>query len=200
MKITLKTFVIFSIQIILLLIIIPFSASVNRIKHRIKSVECSSFDNKSLSADFCYIKAYSRKLTTLNMKFNFHRKFSKPFYIQYIIGRKTSGNDCQNLFKSDFIEVCGLMDGLDANPLIKNIIHVMNETAPQLFQKCPYDGELIVTNATFQIEKGIIAFPTGTYCTETNVFDDKKRQVLVVKLTFEIMNGFNFFGLLSKNT
>jgi len=199
MKISLETFLIISIQIFFGALLIPFCATDSENGHRIKSVECTSLDNKSVSVDYCFVKAYSRKLSTLNMKFDFHRKFPKPIYIQYILGRKTNGNFCQIIFKSDLIEFCGIMEGVDANPLIKNIVHMLNETAPQLFHKCPYEGQIVVTNATIQVEKSLIAFPSGIYCTELNSFDDKKKQVMAVKLTAELKNGFNFFGLKEKN-
>ncbi|CAG9811654.1 unnamed protein product [Chironomus riparius] len=198
MKIDSKIFFIVSLKISLIAIIIPLSVSSSQSIHRIKSVECISLDNKSLSVDFCFVKAYSRQVSTLNLKFDFHRKFPKPIYIQYILGRKNSGNFCQNIFKSDLIEFCELMEGVAANPMIQNLFHLLNDTAPQLFQKCPYQGSIIVTNATFDLEKSLVVFPSGLYCTELNSFDDKKKQVTAVKLTFEIKNGFNFFGLKDK--
>lgn len=162
---------------------------------RIKSVECKSLDNKTISFEFCYIKAYSRKFVTLNIKFNVGRRVQKPIYIQYIVGHKTSGNSCQQFYKSDLIEFCGLMDENNANPLVKSIINVLNYTAPQLFHKCPYEGQIEVINATIHGEKAFVLFPTGTYCAEWNFFDDKKKQIASFKFFCEIKNSFDVLDM-----
>jgi hypothetical protein len=199
MKISSEAFFIISSQIFLYSLLIASGASNSPNIHRLKSIECKSLDKKSMSVDYCFVKAYSRKLTTLNLKFDLHKKFPKPLYIQYILGRKTSGNYCQNIYKSDLIEFCGIMEGVDANPLIKNIFHLLNATAPQLLHKCPYEGHVVVTNVTLAMEKSIISFPSGTYCTEFNIFDDKKKQVIAVKMLAEVKNGFSIFGLMENN-
>ena len=177
---------------------LTFSASENSNFNRIKSIECKSLDNKTIEFDFCFVKAYSRKTATFNLKFTLHREMKKPFYIQFIMGRRTSGNFCQNMFKSDLVEVCGLMDGAEANPIMKNFIYVLNETAPSLFHKCPYEGETIVNNATIQVEKAVFFLPTGTYCSDTNFFDHKKKQFVNVKLIIEVKSTMDVLGLTEK--
>ncbi|KAL7014480.1 hypothetical protein ACKWTF_015955 [Chironomus riparius] len=192
-KIIFNIFSAFLFQIIV--INSTFSASKSPNSNRIKSVECKSLDNKTVEFEFCYAKAFSRKTTAFNVKFKLHRIMQKPFYIQYILSRRTSGNVCQNIFKSDLIEFCGLMDGMDANPMIKNIILILNETAPTLFHKCPYEGETAVTNATIQDDKALFFIPTGTYCSEVNFFDNKKKQYVNVKMINDIKNSLDILGI-----
>jgi len=177
---------------------LTLSASESQNLNRIRSLECKSLDNKTVKFDVCFVKAYSRKITAFSVKFTLNRVLQKPFYIQYILSRKTSGNFCQNMFKSDLIEFCGLMDGADANPMIKNIIMVLNETAPQLFHKCPYEGETSVTNVTIQVEKALFFIPTGIYCSDVNVFDSKKNQLANIRLINDIKNNMDIFGITEK--
>ena len=116
-------------------------------------------------------------------------------YVKYILSRKSSGNFYQNIYKSDFFEFCGIMEGADVNPFVKTIINTLNDTAPQLFHKCPYEGEIEVINATILGEKAFLLFPTATYCAELLIFDNKKKQFLSSKTIVDIKNGIDVLNL-----
>jgi hypothetical protein len=102
------------------------------------------------------------------------------------------------MFKSDLIEYCGIMDGADTNPMIKTIIVVLNETAPTLFHKCPYDGETSVTNVTIEADKALFFVPTGTYCSDLNVFDTNKKQIANIRMINDVKNTLDIFGITEK--
>ncbi|KAL7014482.1 hypothetical protein ACKWTF_015957 [Chironomus riparius] len=133
MKTKLQIVLIFSVILLHFLILIVAGPPEKPNSTRLKSIECINFDNKTTTIEFCYVRAYSRKFVTLNVKFKLFRKFEKPLYIQYVLSRKSSGNFCQNIYKSDLIEFCGIMDGADVNPFVKSVINILNSTAPQLF-------------------------------------------------------------------
>jgi len=195
MKTKLKIILIFSAFLLEFIFLSLAGAAEKPNYTRIKSIECKSLDNKTITFEFCYVKAYSRKLVTLNMKYNIVRRLQKPIYVQYIAGRKTSGNTCQQYYKSDLFDFCDFMDENNANPLVKSIVNVLNYTAPQLFHKCPYEGQIEVINATVHGEKAFVLFPTGTYCAEWNIFDDKKKPIASFKFFCEIKNSLDIMDM-----
>lgn len=175
---------------------LTFSASENQSFNRIKSLDCKSMDNKTVTFNFCYAKAYSRKLVTVNVKFTLHKVMRKPFYVEYILSHRTNLNVFQNMFKSNLIEYCDLMDGMDTNPMIKNVILVLNETAPTLFHKCPYEGVTTLTNVTIESANGLIFIPSGTFCSELNFFDRKRKPLAAVKMIHENKNSMDIMGVI----
>lgn len=191
-------YILLTISFQLFIIDLTFSALENQSVDRIKSLDCKSIDNKTIKFDFCYAKSYSRKITTLNIKFTLHKVMHKPFYFQYILSRRSNGNVCQNMFTSDLVEICDLMDGVDTNPMIKNVVLLLNETAPTLLHKCPYEGETTVTNVTIEPAKALVFFPSGTYCSEFNFFNNKKKQIANVRMIQEIKNNKDILGIILK--
>ena len=51
---------------------------------RFRSVKCSA-DNYTVFLDSCYLKAYSRKVVTLNIAGSFDKPLNKPCYFQFVL-------------------------------------------------------------------------------------------------------------------
>ena len=51
---------------------------------RFRSVSCKA-DNVTISVKFCYIKAYSRRITTLNFGLTLLKPINKPVYMHLIL-------------------------------------------------------------------------------------------------------------------
>ncbi|KAG5673448.1 hypothetical protein PVAND_003494 [Polypedilum vanderplanki] len=103
--------------------------------------------------------------------------------------KKTNGNFYQTIFKTDLIDFCRVMLGEDTNPLMKNAIIVFRDSAPNLFKKCPYEGEIVVTNASIDDKKAFLnLFPTGVYKHEFLIFYGNKSKIGVFKLFTEFKN------------
>lgn len=68
-----------------ILLAISITVSVNcEMSTRFKSAFANCTDPDICIHEFCYIKAYSRKLATLNFSLTLKKKLVKPYYASYL--------------------------------------------------------------------------------------------------------------------
>ena len=80
---------------------------------RFRSIECEA-DNYTTSVGYCYIKAVSRHVTTLNVLLKNLKPSYKPLYVQMILYYRY-GNIYREVIDTKRIEWCGIMEGLTAH-------------------------------------------------------------------------------------
>ena len=101
---------------------------------RFRSIQCSS-SNISLTVLTCFVKAYSRKVTTITVNVN----ITRPLYsanLHYEFRSKSISNSQRSIINVTF-NICSILNGTGSNPVFQWLIgHV-----PQLKESlhpCPY--------------------------------------------------------------
>ncbi|KAL7014213.1 hypothetical protein ACKWTF_015805 [Chironomus riparius] len=131
---------------------------------RFKALSCNA-DNKTLFIKYCYLKAVSRKVVTSNVGMQFLVPFVKPIYLQTIVYYRY-GTIFRQIIDTKKVEICGIIENIETNPLIKIIFDMIKNKVSNLIHKCPYTGALEVNNFTFNTElmnKTTMVFPQGIY-------------------------------------
>jgi len=101
---------------------------------RYKSVNCSA-SQISVSSFKCFVKAYSRTNTTLNIIAN----ISRPLYsvdIQFDFRSKSLSNSQRSIINTTF-EICSILNGTMSNP-VYNWILGMSPVFKNILHSCPY--------------------------------------------------------------
>lgn len=105
---------------------------------RYTSIKCTS-SNKTICDFKCFIKAYSRRNTTLNVIVNISRPlFKVTARFDYSI--KSLANSKRSVINSTF-DVCTYLNGTTSNPVFKWIIGVL-PGIEVLLHPCPYQVSL----------------------------------------------------------
>lgn len=65
----------------LFLLCLQISATSTSMTHRFRSCKCASYNETVMKLDVCHLKAYSRKLVTLNVGFTTFYPFVKPYLV-----------------------------------------------------------------------------------------------------------------------
>jgi hypothetical protein len=101
---------------------------------RFTSAKCDS-SNKSVSGYKCYIKAYSRKNTTLNVFVNLTKPIFKLAF-NYDLTYKSISNSYRSIINVTF-EACSMLNGTAENPVFKWIMGNLPDLKTAL-HACPY--------------------------------------------------------------
>lgn len=128
---------------------------------RFRSTECQA-DNDTTIVQHCYVKAVSRRVTTLSIKLKTLRPSYKPLYVQMILYYRY-GNIYREVIDTKRIEWCGIMDGVKTHLFFVQILDQIREFAGDNFHRCPYNHDLEVKNLTLDDTKPLDIFPEGTY-------------------------------------
>ena len=153
---------------------------------RFKSIKCQA-DNTTISFNYCFMKAISRKMVTLNLGVKFLTPYTKPYYVQFILNYRY-GTIFRQVIDTHQYEWCGIMSGGESNAFIDSIISALKNAAPSLFHKCPYDGIMDLRNVTYDgntFDDHTKLFPEGTYRIEVFVFKNQK-QTVKLSIIFEV--------------
>ena len=153
---------------------------------RFKSIKCQA-DNITILFKFCFMKAISRKMVTMNLGVTFLVPYTKPYYVQFILNYRY-GTIFRQVIDTYQCEWCGIMSGGETNPFIEGVINVVKSAAPALFHKCPYEGEMDLKNITYDgasFDHHTKTFPQGTYRIDIIVFRNEKQTVKLL-ITFEV--------------
>jgi hypothetical protein len=129
------------------------SKSSQFISTRFKSVFCNSVA-EIITVKFCFVRAYSRTLATLNLGFYYPKALVKPVDVdiqtsQQLLFQVTFsflykyGTIYRQVLKTK-AEWCEIMDQRDKNPLIGMVVDLLYPSVPQLFHECPYGVTSIV--------------------------------------------------------
>lgn len=73
------------------------------------------------------------------------------------------GTIYREVIHSPKLEFCGIMEGSLNNPFLSSIINEIRDSVPELFHKCPYEGEIDLMNLTTAHEKATAVFWDGYY-------------------------------------
>ncbi|KAL7013678.1 hypothetical protein ACKWTF_015521 [Chironomus riparius] len=160
--------------------LLPNEKNINYMS-KFRAIKCDSLDNSTAYWTLCYIKSYSRTISTLNFGIQTKRA-TKPF-LQFIVSYRY-GNIYREILDTKIFDWCVIMDGLDSNILVKFILDAIRESVPGLFHKCPYDGLMEFHNITIddKVAKKLSIFPEGQYRYNITIYDrpDKLTLMLVV--------------------
>ena len=128
---------------------------------RFRSIECDA-DNKTSIIKYCYIKAVSRRVATLNVGIHFTQAVQKPIYIQLILFYRY-GNIYREVIDTKKIELCSVMDGLSGHLFLMQTFEQIKALAGDALHKCPYDRDIDIKNLTLDQAKAFGLFPEGIY-------------------------------------
>ena len=127
---------------------------------RLKKVECNS-SGISTRSFLCYVKAYSRTHTTLNVGINLTRNIDN-FYVKHRLEYKY-GTIYRTVMNPAAIDWCSFMNGTTQNLFYQVSLDIIGKSVPQLIHPCPYKDEVKALNITFDISKFAAVFPQGEY-------------------------------------
>lgn len=153
---------------------------------RFNSIKCQA-DNTTIIMKYCFMKAISRKMVTLNIGVKFLVPYNKPYYVQFVLNYRY-GTIFRQVIDTHQYEWCGIMSGGETNPFIEGVISVIKDAAPGLFHKCPYEGDMDLSNITYDgnaFDHHAKTFPQGTYRIDVFVFKDGKQTVKLF-INFEV--------------
>lgn len=177
-----------SSQTITILIILLIQKNINcknnenfRNGTRFKSIKCDC-NTTIATVKYCFLKPVSRQVVTLNVGVIIHTAVVKPIYTQLVIHYRY-GTVYRQVLDTHPLEWCGIMDGSATHPLMALIIEQLKGSAPTLFHKCPYIGDLDLSNVTIDRSKNVhksSIFPEGTYRGELSF---AKNEILIYKVT-----------------
>ncbi|KAL7013682.1 hypothetical protein ACKWTF_015525 [Chironomus riparius] len=162
---------------------------------KFRGIECSSFDNSTAYFKFCYIKSYSRTMTTLNFGIQPQKKL-KALFVQ-LIANFRYGNIYREVVDTKQINWCQIMDGADYNLFFKLILDIIRKSIPELFHKCPYEGIMKFKNITIDDEMGMKAsiFPEGQYKYNVTIYERSSKMILMMVVFTEVKSPLkNSFG------
>ncbi|KAL7012337.1 hypothetical protein ACKWTF_014786 [Chironomus riparius] len=128
---------------------------------RFRSIECDA-DNYTTSVGFCYIKAVSRRVTTLNVHFKNLKPSFKPLYVRMILYYRY-GNIYREVIDTKRVEWCSIMEGMTAHLFLMQTINQIMEIAGKAIHKCPYEVDIEIKNLTLVDSKTFDIFPEGIY-------------------------------------
>ena len=166
----------------------PMKAGDNLSKYGVKfrGIECLSTDNSTVYFTFCFVKSYSKKMSTLNFGLKIQKKV-KSIFVQLIASFRY-GNIYREIVDTKQINWCQIMDGADYNLFLKLILDIIRQSVPGLFHKCPYEGLLEFYNITMETEdaRKVTLFPEGQYKYNITISEGPDKIVLVLVAFTEV--------------
>ena len=137
---------------------------------RFRSVKCRS-DNTTIFVKYCYLKAVSRDIVTLNLGTRYLVPYTKPFYVRSVFSYRY-GTIFREIINTQ-CEACALVEGAEKNPLIKALHGMLRSRAPKLVTNCPAIGDWDLKNFTMDLNlvtSASMIFPEGIYKIDVTSF------------------------------
>lgn len=123
----------------------------NAMQVKLKALKCFVDRPEVFSIEKCYVQAVSRTFSTFNLIAN----FKNPVYSPILVSCKKNcdafnrlqltvviyyryGTIFREVINPPTFEWCSSVESLSANVYLKPIHDLLKDTAPQIFQKCPY--------------------------------------------------------------
>lgn len=144
---------------------------IHQVSTRFRSIECHA-DNVTAVVEFCYIKAISRRIATLNFKIKLQKVLNKPLFVRLILFYRY-GIIYREVIDTKIIEWCSIMDGLSGHLFLMQTLQQIKEFAGSAVHKCPYKDKVEATNLTLNQAKAMDIFPEGTYKLTWISYDSK---------------------------
>jgi len=159
---------------------------VSKYSTRFRAIECFAPDNSTVYFTFCFIKSFSRTISTMNFGLKVERKV-KSIFIQLVASFRY-GNIYREVLDTKQINWCQIMDGSDYNLFLKMILDMIRQAVPGLFHKCPYEGLMEFRNITLDIEEATkrALFPEGQYKYNITICDKPDRMILMLVVFTEV--------------
>ncbi|CAO1335791.1 unnamed protein product [Diamesa serratosioi] len=137
----------------------------------------------SITPPFCYIKAVSRTVTTLNFGFNTTRDLN--FFIKHHVDYQY-GTIYRRIFDFKPFDWCSFMDGSAKNHFFTVSIAIVAKTAQHLLHPCPYKGEVKGLNITYDTGKFGAVYPQGKYRNFWRLSDDVDPNIMTYTYDVEV--------------
>ncbi|KAG5666726.1 hypothetical protein PVAND_014738 [Polypedilum vanderplanki] len=152
-----------------------------------KAIKCQA-DNKTIVLRYCYLKAYSRYVSTANIGITLKTPIVKPFYCQMIVNYRY-GTIYRQYIDTKQRELCSFLSGVDGHPLMTTSLASVFDSVFDMIHECPYSGDLDFRNITYNdmgghMESENMLIPRGTYRFD-NIFYKNGKRVFYHNLTIE---------------
>lgn len=154
---------------------------------RFQSINCQA-NNSTLIINYCFIKAISRKVTTINIGLSFLKPVNKPIYVLFSLNYRY-GLIYREVINTKKQEWCEIMEGKSTHLYITQTINQIKETAPHLIHKCPYEGGMEIKNLTLDENKSLDVFSEGFYKLVLLVFDKSDDPIFKLNLTVQVKSS-----------
>lgn len=165
----------------------------NNIKHSYKFVRCKSFDPQTIKFEICGTRV-EKNWRYFDIGFRVLKTLNKPFFLQYTIARKTKDNYFQDYFRTELIEICGVMEGAkNTNPFLKGVLAAVGSSAPELIHPCPYNvGFVNATNIKYDTSKTFYFPIYGHFKIELMIYSKKKTPMTLFRTDEERSGSVDF--------
>ena len=110
--------------------------------YRFTSVKCSNGSALQTTKDqFCYIKNFSRNLSTINFGLTVTRPLN-IIYLKYSIDFKY-GAVFRNIINPPVLEWCAFYKENSKNVLLNTLLDMIRDSTPGLLHNCPYQVRML---------------------------------------------------------
>lgn len=163
------------IQILYILIILENCNAVLFLQ--IREFKCS-FSGKTLNVSFCYPKTYPRKRFTINIEVVTSRKLDLA-KLNYTLYKENSMNDYEKILNLDNVKICEAVLLSENQGLLKFIVdEIKRNDLGSLIRACTETGTRRAVNVSLSDSPFIAMFPSATYKTVMELFDDFDDNIL----------------------
>jgi hypothetical protein len=73
-----------NLRLSLALLLLALISSIDCNTTRFKKIKCTVLNETAVSIDYCYVKVYSRKLSSLNTDIIFHGQWLRPIFVRLL--------------------------------------------------------------------------------------------------------------------
>ena len=152
---------------------------------KFRAIYCKA-NNRSLILKHCYVKSYSRTDTVVNILIHLPQKVYKPVYVQFIASFQF-GINFREIMNTQKQEWCDIVDGDSTNFFMKAVLDMVRHQpgVHNVFQKCPLEGDMEISNVTADTRELYKALPSGNVRFEMYIFKDDEK-VFSLRLNQEI--------------
>ncbi|CAO1330774.1 unnamed protein product [Diamesa tonsa] len=149
---------------------------------RFTSLSCLIVDPIVIIDLNCSVKAYSRTHSTANFGLTITKNLMK-IMIKIMLEYKY-GTIFREVLSPPAIEWCSYKQG--SNVFYTMVVDLIKDSAPGLIHKCPYFGQVVVQNMTFNVNKFLTVFSQGDYRVTIRFSEGSKTDLF--RLIFGINN------------
>lgn len=109
----------------------------------------------------------------LQVRYDVRHKTVTPYYTSVI---------------NSTLDICGFLNGTTSNIALKFFFGQFSATAPKgLLHPCPFFGELMAYNISYNINILNAIHIPGTYMTKSHFFDDKDSNIFTLIIVGEVL-------------
>jgi hypothetical protein len=165
------------------------------INMKFKSAKCKVLDPSYGVVSKCYVKAYNRNVSTLNIDANITKVAKAPIFIECKAHYRFN-TITRQIYPTTTFDFCAVMrgDGL-VEKLTLFVISFFRDSIPQLFHKCPFYGPLQLYNITLSTRDLPIdkLLPSGIYKIGVTIIHNNTR-AFTIDVQVEISSKIGGWG------